>query len=187
MNVLKSYSDSELVVSLCNGDEPAFNEIYKRHWQGMYHSAYNILQEEDPCLDIVQEVFVWLWNNREKLDVSSLRSYLISAVKYKVANHIRHGKVRRNFFEDVLRYKQDVFNDESFEVKELKEIITRFTEKLPERSRQIFHLSRNEHLSNREIAEEMGISEKTVENQMTIALRKLRISLGRLSFWILFI
>lgn len=153
----------------------------------MYQSAYNILKEEDPCLDIVQEVFVWLWNNREKLNVNSLRSYLISAVKYKVANYLRHGKVRQNFFEEVQRFKQDdAFNDTSLELKELKELIGRFTEELPARSRQIFHLSRNEHLSNKEIAEEMGISEKTVENQMTIALRKLRVSLGKMSFWMVF-
>jgi RNA polymerase sigma factor (sigma-70 family) len=76
------------------------------------------------------------------------------------------------------------FDDESIEVRELKDIISRFTELLPERGREVFQLSREKHLTNKEIAALMGISEKTVEVHLTRALKKLRIELGRMNFWI---
>jgi RNA polymerase sigma-70 factor (family 1) len=188
MSAYSTYTDQELMSLLKDGDEYAFTEIYTRYWDFLYQSCYAILKDSASCDDIVQEIFVWLWTNREKHLTDSFKPYLYSAVKYKVANLIRHGKVREAFFaRAVANYRETAAEENGLELKELKEIIAQFTEGLPERAQMIFHLSRNEFLSNKEIAERLGISEKTVENQMNINLKKLKISLGKMSFWGVFL
>lgn len=184
MEPYSKFSDADLLDLLKSGDAAAFTEIYKRYWEFLYKSCFAILKDSDTSDDIVQDIFVWLWSNREKHITDSFKPYLYSAVKYKVANVIRHGKVKAVFFESVVQNYQEVeIDNNSLEVKELKEIIAQFTSTLPERAKMIFDLSRNKLLSNKEIAGQLGISEKTVENQMNINLKKLKISLGRMSFW----
>ncbi len=186
MNNFHSLTDSDLIALLKSDRSAVFSEIYNRHWETLYQSAFNILKDKDCCLDIVQDVFISLWKN-ENLNIVSLRGYLIAAVKYQVANYLRHGKVKQFFFEEVQQsHQHSAFFDTSLEVKELKEIIYHFTNALPERSRLIFKMSRNEHMTNKQISEELGISEKTVENQITIVLRKLRMKLGSKSFLLTF-
>lgn len=181
-------TDAELAALLKAGDHAAFTEIYKRHWKSLYEASYSMLKDSDTSNDLIQEIFLWLWINREKHTTSAFKPYLYAAVKYKVANVIRHGKVKEEFFNRaVAGYTEMATEENSIEVNELKEIITQFTASLPDRARQIFHLSRNEFLTNKEIAEKMGISEKTVENQMNISIRKLKTSLGKMSFWSVFL
>lgn len=179
-----SLSDDELV-AIVPKDDTAFNEIYERYSSVLYRAAFNVLKEEEACLDVVQDVFVWFWENRSVLKINSVKAYLLVAVKYKVANYIRNGKVRTSFYDRIPKLELDEqFPDEVLEVKELKEMIARFVISLPERCREVFELSRNEHLSNKEIAARLGITEKTVENQINKALKQLRKQLGRLSAFI---
>src|SRR5690606_21573826 len=101
---------------------------------------------------------------------------------YRVARAIRTSRRR----EEILAARpplEETFTDDSLEVKQLQAIITSLTENLPPRAKEIYLLSRQQYLSNKEIAERLQISEKTVENQLTIALRRLREGLGRMSFW----
>jgi RNA polymerase sigma-70 factor (family 1) len=188
MSAYSGFSDQELTTIFNNGDEMAYAEIYNRHWPGLYQSSYNILRDKDACMDVLQDVFIWLWEHKGNLQINNLKLYLLTAVKYKVANHIRNGKVKLSLFTSLesLSTNDLLFHDDSLEVKELISIIALFTSELPDRARQIFHLSRNEHLSNKEIAARLGISEKTVENQMTTNLRKLKITMGRMSAWLFF-
>ncbi len=178
----KYLPDDELLLKLSHDDKNAFDEIYRRYWSDMFNAAYNIFRERESCMDIVQELFIWLWEHRNQLNVASLKPYLMVAVKFKVSNYIRSGKVKASFF-DKLKQVQEPYElaEDSMEVKELVAIIDHFTNQLPERCREVFLLSRQEHLSNKEIAERLGISVKTVENQMTIAIKKLRTSLSRIS------
>jgi RNA polymerase sigma-70 factor (family 1) len=181
-------TDQELLTRLEQGDQRAFTQLYERHWPGMYRSAYAVLRDEAACLDVLQDIFSWLWAHRDKLVIGNLKYYLLSAVKYKVANVIRSGKVRASLFTDIeaCRPSDLMYDEDPTELKELKAAIAAFTAGLPDRAGQVFHLSRNEQLSNKEIAARLGISEKTVENQMTTNLKKLRASLGKLSAWYLF-
>ncbi|MBC9912936.1 RNA polymerase sigma-70 factor [Chitinophaga varians] len=176
------YEDSELLDFMKSGNEAAFDEIYRRHWHSLYHSAYYLLQDEAPAMDIVQDVFVWFWENRDHLVLTTLRGYLLMAVRYKVANYFRRQKVRAAFAAaSILLAREEGSHEQALELKELKAVIASFTAELPDRCREVFQLSRQEHLSNREIARQLGISEKTVENQLTIALKKLRVRLGSMS------
>lgn len=176
------YQDSELLDLIKSGDETAFDEIYRRHWDTLYKAAYYLLQDEATAMDIVQDVFVWLWEHRDHVVLTTLRGYLVMAVRYKVANYIRHRKVRAAFVTaNTLPEPAENTEELALELKELKNIIAIFTQQLPERCREVFQLSREEHLSNREIALQLNISEKTVENQITLALKKLRVRLGSMS------
>ncbi|WP_316799757.1 RNA polymerase sigma-70 factor [Pedobacter frigidisoli] len=174
-------SDIMLLSALKAGDRAAFEEIYHQNWERMYKYAFYILKDQDQCTDIVQEIFVKMWVNRDALVVRSFRAYLISAVKYKIANNIRHEKIRADFFSSAPT--NDVsYNlaDNELEIRELKNLIESAVGQLPPKCREIFLLSRNEYLSNKEIAVKLKISEKTVEGQMTIALKRLRKALGDL-------
>lgn len=180
---MKDYSklsDAELTALLRHGDHFAFNEIHSRHFRSLFQSAYFVLKDRDACMDVVQEVLTWFWEHREQLELRSVKGYLLMAVKYQVANYLRSGKVRATFFDRLAAQKLNhVFDDDSLAVKELQEIILQFTNTLPDRCREVFQLSREQYLSNKEIAAKMGISEKTVEVQITNALKKLRGHLGK--------
>lgn len=187
-NQFKTLGDDELLKNIASGDRQAFTALFHRYWEEMYRSAYFVTRDREISMDVIQEVFVWMWENRESWTISNTKSYLQAAVKYKVANEIRKGKLRSVAFEgwkDRVNSRQMVDNWE-LEVKELQRIIRDFTGQLPPRCQEIFRLSRFEHMSNREIADRLNISEKTVENQITIALGRLRRHLGHLAFWLIF-
>lgn len=177
MNTYSSYTDSELLVLLSQDDKDAFDRLYSKHWPDLYKSAYFILKDPDACKDIVQDIFVWLWEHRKGLEVHALKSYLKAAVRFKVANYIRAGNIRESFFDELIKFAPSVLSptiEEFSEIKELNAIIQQAISHLPVKCREIFKLSREEHLSNQEIANRLRISVKTVENQMTIALRRIR-------------
>ena len=185
MTIYHKRTDHELLMLLKNEDHNAFNEIHDRYFDDLFRSAYNVIRDRDASMDILQEVFVWFWEHRMAHQMSSVKGYLLMAVKYQVANYVRSGKIRENFR---LANAEEKFavNEESLELKELQAIISSFTEKLPEKCAEIFRKSRDEHLSNKEIAQLFGISEKTVSAQLHRALSKLRKELGKMHFWMYF-
>jgi len=184
---LKTESDEVLLGLIKAGDYSAFRELYDRQFDMLYGAAYNILREHDEAKDIIQDIFVWFWEHREHWNLTSSKGYLLTAVKFKTASYFRQNKSREDFYKR-MAVRQPAEFDQSieFEVRQLKELIERVTSELPERCREIFSLSRFDQLSNKEIAEKLNLSEKTVEAQITIALRKLREKLGRVSFLLYF-
>jgi len=189
MLVLPTLSDQEILSLIGKDDRAAFGELYSRYWRSLYQTAWNVLRDQESCMEVIQEVFVWLWDHRSGLQINSLPSYLKAAVKYKVTDILRNNKVREACFVnlDELDAANLLFDDDPLELKELKAVIAQMSAKLPERARLIFELSRNEQLSNREIADKLGISEKTVENQITISLKKIRIAMKSNSIWLFFL
>ena len=171
-------TDQELIAAMQH-DDAVFDEIYERYWSLLYRSAFNVLRDKEACMDVLQEVFIWFWEHRDHINVNSVKAYLLTAVKYKVANYIRNGKVRESFYDRIPKIELDTaFPDEILEVKELKEMISAFVMELPERCQEVFNMSRNDHMSNKEIAMKLGISEQTVETHMKRALKTLRDKLG---------
>lgn len=180
-----TYDNDTLLLLLKQGDKDAFTTIYNYYWETLYKAAFNILHDENSCLDIVHDVFVWLWSHREELEIATLGSYLRTAVKFKMLNVIRNEKIRQAAIE---RYNSIATSDYSeevtLEVKELQDMIDTFIRTLPEQAGRIFRLSRNEQLSHKEIAQQLHLSEGTVKKQINISLKKLRIALSRhISLW----
>ncbi len=143
----------------------------------MYKFAFFMLRDKEACKDIIHDVFIWVWEHRTGLDMNCPKSYLKTAVKYKIANYIRTGNMKESFFEaasDFTPGESEPGAVEFAEVKELNHIIQLTVSRLPPKCQEIFRLSREENLSNKEIARQLGISTKTVENQITIALHRIR-------------
>jgi RNA polymerase sigma-70 factor (family 1) len=171
------YTDQQLIELLSCGDRRAFDCLYSRHWFQLYQSAYWILKDSDASKDIVQEVFIWLWEKRESSSIDNVSAYLKAAVRFKVANYIRSGNTRQDLFERLAKFRGAQVAatcTELIELKELRKVIDETVGRLPNKCREIYRLSREEYLSNHQIANRLGISVKTVENQMTIALRRIR-------------
>ena len=182
MRSFDALSDLELMALLKEGDHAAFEEIYRRHWKFLFIGAYKATNHTQDSRDICQSVFVWLWENHAVVNFSvSIRSYLHTAVKYKIANLIKKGKVRETLLDELESVDSRRYAENELEIKELKHFISQLINDLPPRCREIFLLSRDEQLSHKEIAEQLGLSEKTVDEQVHRALKKLRAPLGKMA------
>lgn len=181
MEEYSTYSDAELVGLISDHDRKAFATLYDRHWENLFFSAKSCLADDEVCMDLVQDVFLWLWEHRIDLQITHVKSFLTAAARYQVANYIRHRKIHEKYLKQVVSTEGDYVDsvDAQVEVKELKNIIRICSEDLPMRCQEIYSLSREKHWSNKEIAKHLDISEKTVENQITIALRRLRLELRK--------
>ena len=182
MQIYNSLSDIQLTDLMGSGDHAAFTEIYKRHWAFLFNSAFKATRHEEDSMDICQTVFIWLWENREVIQISSsLKGYLFTAVKYKIANLIRDGKIRETLFDELKEVDFQTYKENELEIKELKNFIAQIINDLPPKCREVYQLSRDEQLSHKEIAQKLGISEKTVDEQIHRALKKLRAPLSKLA------
>lgn len=179
------YSDVELVALLKHSDKGAYTEIYDRFQPLLYVYACKIVKEEDEAEDIVQEVFIYLWDKRESFHfTSSLSAYLYTAVKYKFMNLLDRKKVRADYSASMQRFINagEYITDNYIREKEFITLVESEIALLPEKMRQIFLMSRKQNLSNKEIADKLNITEKTVRNQVNTALDKLRVRLGLFKF-----
>lgn len=161
-------------------DKSSFEELFKDYFSSLCQYAYGILGDMEASRDIVQNSFLNLWKNREGIDLSkSVKSYLYTSVRNLSINHIRNHKkfINKTLDVDIFETHLVLSHDNSsgdVMSNELLERINRVLDKLPEKSREIFHLSRTQGMKYREISEKMGISVKTVEAHMSKALRLLR-------------
>ena len=168
-------TDSELIPEIRKGSEKAFRVAYDMHYKLMLGVGINITKDMDAAKEVVQEVFFQFWKNREKIkDGISIRNYLKRAVINRCINHIKYNA--RFTGDETLEqsHSSGITPDRQLETKELKAVIDEAMNKLPEKARIIFVLRRHEGLSLKEIAEKLEISPKTVENQITRALKLLK-------------
>jgi RNA polymerase sigma-70 factor (family 1) len=179
-------TDQDMIRQLKADDHAAFNELHRRHYAALLRYAYSLVDDREAGVDMVQDVLVWFWEHRSQHEIQSIKSYLFTAVRYQAAKFIRKGKVRDAHLLSLGNTEQHSFNLESLEVKEMKAIISSFINQLPEKCGVIFRMSREEHLSNKEIAAKLGISEATVAVQIKRALDKFKTKLGNMHFWVYF-
>ncbi len=171
--------ESNLLQKLTQGDESAFTEIYRQYWKLLFSVAANKLDNLADAEEIVQDVFADLWKRRDEINIrQSLKSYLAAAVKFQVYS-LLYKKYRQRRYEALLSQDASAIShvEEQFDLKALKEQLQQTAAQLPVRCKLVYELSREEGLSNKEIAQSLDISEKTVENQMTKALKHLRTTL----------
>jgi RNA polymerase sigma-70 factor (family 1) len=170
-----SYTDEELLFELSQDDRGAFAEIYRRYWSLLLALAYNRLKDLQSAEDIVHDVFTCIWHNRHRQEIKILKNYLATAVKYLVLREIRKKAHYQLYQESEPIYlAQENFSDEIFDTKHILVMLQQEIETLPEKCRLIFKLSREVGMSIKQIAKEMDIAPKTVENQLNKALRRLR-------------
>ncbi|MGE8376848.1 MAG: RNA polymerase sigma factor [Sphingobacterium sp.] len=182
-------SDGILVDLIRQDDEKAFAVIYQRYSMPLYAHANRFIRNREETKDILQKVFVKIWSIRNKLPKDiKLSSYLYQIVKNELINYISHSKVVDKYLESMSSYASTYVADTDHVIREkqLQDIIEREIQNLPEKMREIFQLSRKQYLSHKEIAEKLGISEKTVKNQISNALNLLRHKLPLLLFILAF-
>ena len=166
------------------GHRHAFNEIYERYWFRLYASAVKRLISRDDAKDLVQDLFCSIWIKRDSLVIStSLSSYLFAAIKYRVINHIESNITKESYLSSLDRAVVDYDNsvNESIIVRDLEACLESGINTLSPNVKKVFELSRKEHLSVREISEKLHISDQTVKNQISKALKVLRVHLSDIS------
>ncbi len=178
MEPISDPSEQQWLQQLRSGDESALRRIFDRYYAVLLGDVYRILPDEDTCQDLAQEVFVELWRKRSDLDIhTSLRAYLRRAAVNRAINHLKSN--RRFTFEEPHKMADTADTAErdisgKHEQDTLEEALHAAIDTLPEKCRVVFSLSRFEHMSHREISERLGISVKTIENQITKAMKILR-------------
>jgi len=168
-----SRSDKELLDLIRVADSFAFKELYDRYWEVLLDMAYKRLGYVEIAEEVVQDIFVSLFLRREKLDIkSSLEGYLKNALKYKIFDVFRSMASHNRYVTNLLNQPQpyNVTPENSLEAKELSQEITSATDRLPFKCREVFLLSRIEQMSNKSIAEKLGISVSTVEKHIGKAM-----------------
>ena len=176
---MEKLGDKELFSKLKNDDEKAFEVLFHRYYSSMCLFACQFIEDEEKAEEVVQDMFVKIWSKREQLFIdSSFKQYLFRSIKNQCLNQLQHLKIRQ-------KYAQKVKEDATYEPHTsgflmefgLNEKIEDSINSLPTRRREIFKMSREEGLKYKEIAEQLNISVKTVEAQMGLALKQLRVLL----------
>lgn len=185
MNRYETPSDADLMLSLREGDSGAFTEIYHRYWKQLLAVAYLHCKDKTMAEEIVQEVFISLWNRRNELYIDHVNAYLATAVKLSVFKQYARQKRRDEIKEEVAVPDITTFDEEQIYTRFLQQQINGVVEVLPEKCRLVFKLSRDEGLTIPEVARSMGIAEKTAEAHLTKALKVLKIKLNRPYIWII--
>lgn len=168
-----------LIEGLRSGSELAFEYIFKKYYRALCIYSQKYVGEPQAAEDVVSRVFARLWKNRKKISISrSIHSYLFQSVYHESLNYLNSFSRRQQPTDSIHLYLKDRGQETGFLSKiyadEFREKINRAIDNLPDRCREIFQMSRNEELPHKEIAVRMNISVRTVENQIGIALEKLR-------------
>ncbi len=170
----------ELLVKLLRvDDEGAFTEIYKRFWKNLFKAGQAKLKSDETVEEVLQEVFLSLWEKRATVQIDNLGGYLFTILKYQIINHYRKQMLADRYSEYIFAKPDSSIQSIDNEV-HFKEIIAIFENvllQLPEKTRKIFQMSRVEFKSTREISEALDMPERTVEYHITQSLKLLRFQL----------
>lgn len=179
-NMYQTFTDFDLITLVKTDDVLAFDTLYARYFGKLYNHAYEKLHDRFLAQEVVQDLFVSFWQNRHKIEVhTSLASYFFTAIRYLIINQFK----KQMFYEqriDKMALTQSKFTDETNEWLDYRDLQSEYQsalQKLPEKCREVFTMSRN-GATNKEIAEAHHISIKTVEQHITKALRTLRVLLN---------
>lgn len=169
-----SYTDHELLRLLAQGNETAFDAIYKRYWSILYNSAFKKLKDAEQCKEIVHDVLLDIWLRRETLDIDDLPAYLKMAARFRIINHVKRyqSPAFLELFDAIATSPYST--DNALLEKDMLELIESYIQALPEKRKRIFIRHFLDNLSTREVADELNISQKTVQNQVVRALQYLR-------------
>jgi RNA polymerase sigma-70 factor (ECF subfamily) len=185
------HTDETLLSLVADGDKEAFTMLYRRYWESLFSTAARALRSKTDAADLVQDIFLSIWNRRNDLRVTgSLAAYLQTSVRYKVIKYIEKNVTRRDYLillTEVLVNYQPPDAESTLQIKELQHVIQSAVAQMPNKMREVYQLSRKHHLSHKEIAERLDISDETVKKHIQHALQiiKTAISLNATTFAVL--
>jgi len=180
-------SDATLLNLIKAGDLDSFNILFERYWEKLFATVFSVCPDTEVCSEIVHDIFLNLWLKREKLQIEYFQGYITASARYQIYRHLKNIKRKSIEYREDLDFGNLVAvnaGESNIRYRELEKKVEEELEELPSRCREIFTLSRMQQLTNDEIAARLDISKRTVENQLTYALRHLRLSIRH--FLILF-
>lgn len=187
MKDFTSYSDEELMREIKAGNIMAFDTLYEKYSRRLYSFTFSILKSAHETENIIQDVFLSFWINRQNVErISSVRYYLFTIAYNSTISFIRE-KSRSTRYIEYLRLHQELTVDPvstQVEYKELKDKLEDIISQLPDRQKEVYLLQKVEGLKYQEIAERLHISVNTIENHMSRALKTIRLKLGKYSFFL---
>jgi RNA polymerase sigma-70 factor (family 1) len=174
MDIQSDSDDKSLVISIKNDSENAFKLLYERYNRKLYFYSLKYLGDIEEAEELVQSVFISIWEHRKLLDESMpIRNYVYRCAVNYIYNYLRKKAIRSRFIENELQ-KGELQSDQTFEqiyLDDLKRTISSIVETMPSQQQKIFNLSRFEGLTHEEIAKNLDLSVRTVENQIYRALK----------------
>ncbi|MBU3026331.1 RNA polymerase sigma-70 factor [Zobellia galactanivorans] len=177
----KSHNNDLLLTCFRSGNQKAFKTLFDRYWEPMFVKANIILQDSAVAQDVVQDIWINLWNKREQLEIKNFESYISHSVRYGCYKYLRDSKftvVQLQIIDSLPLATTDI--DNLYNLEATQKVINESLEELPPRCQEIFTLSRIEDVPNEEIAIKLGISKRSVENQVSLALKVIRRHLAAL-------
>lgn len=174
-------SDQELIILLKAGNTIAYTEIYDRYFQLMFIFAYRKLNDEELAKDFVQELFTKVWMKKDAISPNgNLAQYLYISLRSRIFDYFAHQKVQSKFIDFLGTYAESTTEqtDHLIREKQLTAYIEGQIAKLPAKMRAVFELSRNEHMSNREIADHLNTTESNISQHISSAVKILKTKLS---------
>ena len=181
-----SWGDGDLLNALQQGDRRAFAEIYERYWEPLHRVACRKLGSSETAEEVVQDLFLTIWERRQTVRIDKLDRYLFSALKFGIIDLIRTQAVHDRFvhFVETTSTNFDQRTEDTLALQDLTRSVERVLLSLPEKTQQVFRLSRFDCLTIPEIADQLKVSEKTVQYHLGNALRTLRTNLNSPEAWV---
>ncbi len=175
MTPSQTYTDEQLLKMLKEGSENAFTMIYYRYWDSLYYASLKRLKDFELCRDIVQNVFTSVWDRRGALEIDNLKAYLYGAVRFQVLKAVGRDSGSSYFIESFTELVTAPEHADNLVLeREIQRLLQHFIDALPEKRRVIFLKRYMENFSTQEIAMQLGVSRKTVQNQLNNAEVALR-------------
>lgn len=182
MNASINFDDKNLLLQLQKNEIAAFDVLFDKYKDKLYRFAFSLLKNSEDSKEIVQEAFFRIWKKRKQIDTTkSFKSYLFSISYNLIVDQLRlrlKDQEYRKFLESYFESRKFELSN-NYDYDKIVEQVRHAVDELPTKRKQIYTLSRQVGLSHKEIAERMGITVKTVENQITLALKHLKKSLGK--------
>jgi len=163
------------VEALCNGNHKAFEDIFIMYFQKVKTFIGGIIKSDADAEELAQDVFIKLWLNREQIDVNkSLNAYLYAIARNATFNYLKHQLVEQSYLSSYKPNEDVDTPEEIYFAREIKLLIEMTVTQMPVQRRRIYILSRDKGISNEDIASQLNISKKTVENQLSLAFKEIR-------------
>nr|WP_321407997.1 RNA polymerase sigma-70 factor [uncultured Carboxylicivirga sp.] len=169
--------DKWIIEGIKSGDESAYKSLFLKYYAQLVVFARKVVVDDDLARELVQDVFVTFYEKRNEINIhTSLKAHMYQSVRNRCLNQIKHNKIRRDHHANIFAEKKEdeAFVEDKLQETELEERIYTVVKTLPDQCRKIFEMSRFEGTPNQEIADQLGLSKRTVETQISKALKVLR-------------
>lgn len=167
--------ESKYINELSLGNHEAYDYLFLKYYPKVNYFIQHLVKSSEVSKDLAQDIFEKIWKNRESLcEIESFNSYVFRMAKNSALNYLSHLAVNSEYLRCYDSSDNKLWIEEDIDVRDLEFLIKLVVEKMPPQRQRVYKMSREEQLKNREIAEILNISEKTVKNHLTIALKEIK-------------